>query len=170
MQEVAISAIEIDDLQGRRVGLVTKCAAMFIDFVVVLVGYPALLWGWAIIVALLDFSVPHYPDTSGTVGVVVTAAWQILYFLIGWHAAGRTVGMAVMGIRVVSRHHEKINLFQAVVRLVVMNFTFPIIPIWLFFAPSRLALHDRASRTQVIYDAMSRRTRVKIDVDVPAGT
>ena len=159
----------VAELQGRRAGLVSRGLAFTIDFAVVLVGYPALLWGWAILVGLLRFEQPVYPDPPPWLGVGLTLTWTATYFVGGWIIDGRTVGQAVLGLRVVGMRRSSIGLVRAVVRFWGMFATlFVVGPAWLACSRSRLAIHDRLARTQVIYDRAGREARIEVAL-APTG-
>lgn len=155
---------DVDELQGRRAGLVTRGVGFAIDFGCVLAGLPMIMWGWAIVIGLLTFSTPEYPDLPRAVSALVALVWNFSYFVLGWYLTGRTVGMAVMGVRVVGRSRDRLGIVQVVVRHIVLFATLLVAPLWLFFARSRLAIHDRAARTQVIYDRRESRSTVSVDV------
>lgn len=159
----------VEQLQGRRAGFVSRGIAFAIDFAIVLVGYPALLWGWAILVGLLRFEPPVYPDPPPWLTVALTLSWTATYFAGGWTLGGRTVGQGVLGLRVVGLRRPTVGLVRSVIRFWAMFATlFVVGPVWLALSRSRLAIHDRVARTQVVYDRASRRARVDVAL-APAG-
>jgi uncharacterized RDD family membrane protein YckC len=160
----------VEQLQGRRAGFVSRGIAFAVDFAIVLVGYPTLLWGWAVLVGLLRFEPPVYPDPPPWLTVVVTVAWTASYFAGGWTLGGRTVGQGVLGLRVVGLRRPTVGLVRSVIRVWVMFATlFVVGPVWLALSRSRLAIHDRVAGTQVVYDRAGRRARVDVAL-APAGT
>lgn len=159
-------APRVADLQGRRAGIVSRGAAFAIDFVVVFAGYPVLVWIYGAVLALLHFSTPRYPTLSDWAEVVLPLTWNWLYFTGSWIVTGRTIGMTVMGLKVVARHRRQVGIIRANIRFVLLFSTlFWIGPVWLACSRSRLAIQDRVAHTQVIYDASSRRREVAVAQD-----
>ncbi len=158
----------LEEVQGRRAGFVTRGIAFVIDFFCVLAAFPLIMWGIGLTVAVLNFRAPEYPQVAAVVASCLQLGIIFFYFVGPWAITGRTIGQGVLGLRVVGRSKVRINLLQAVVRWLVLFLTLFIIgPVWLALSGKRLALHDRASRTQVIYERSPRRTHVH--VDRPAG-
>jgi uncharacterized RDD family membrane protein YckC len=162
-------APESEQLQGRRAGVVTRSIAFGIDFFCVLLGYPLILWSLAVVEAIFTFSAPSYPDLPSQVDAVLYAVWIPLYFSGSWLLSGRTIGQGVMGIRVVGRTSLTFGPVRALLRFWVLFATLLIAPVWLACSKTRLGLHDRATRTQVVHDARSRKTVVDVAL-APAGT
>jgi uncharacterized RDD family membrane protein YckC len=157
-------APDVDELQGRRAGFVTRAIAYSIDSVIVILGVPAVLFGLAVVQGMLHLEAPSYPpDIPDWVTATISVLWTFWYFVGLWWATGRTIGAVIMGIRVVGRKKEHVGIVKATIRWWVMVFTlFLVGEVWLLFAKSRLALHDRAARTQVIYDRAARRNEIKV--------
>lgn len=150
-------APEVEELQGRRAGFVSRGIAWVVDVAVVLVGYPILVWIYGAFVALIEFETPTYPDLPDWAEVVLPAVWAWLYFTGSWVLTGRSVGMTIMGLKVVARRRIHVGIVRANIRYVVLIWTVLWIgPVWLAFSKSRLAIHDRIAHTQVIYDGAKR--------------
>jgi len=161
---IEVLRTDVAVLQGRRAGLVSRGVAWSIDFGVVLLGPPLMFWGFGIAKGLVTFTTPGYPDPPPELTLFITAMWTFMYFIGAWWLVGRTVGMAMMALRLVGRVKPRVRFLQALIRYWVLFATILIAPVWLFFAKSRLALHDRASRTQMIYDRNPRRSELKVKV------
>jgi uncharacterized RDD family membrane protein YckC len=157
-------APDVDHMQGRRAGFVTRAVAYSIDGIIVIAGVPAIMYGISAVQGLLRLESPTYPpDLPDEVTAIISILWTFWYFVGLWWTTGRTVGAGLMGIRVVGRRREHVNIVSAAVRWWVMVATlFLVGPIWLICAKSRLALHDRAARTQVIYDSAAKRREVQV--------
>lgn len=153
---------DAEQLQGRRAGVVTRSTAFVIDFFCVIIGYPLIMWSFAVVEAVFTFSTPTYPDLPPEVSAVLYAVWTPLYFSGGWLLSGRTIGQAILGLRVVGRTAVSFGPVRAILRFWVLFATLLVAPAWLAMSRSRLGLHDRATRTQVVYDARSRRTVVDV--------
>lgn len=165
------AAPDVEELQGRRAGFVTRAIAYSIDAVIVIMGVPAVLYGIAIVQGLLRLETPSYPpDIPDWVTASISVLWPFWYFVGLWWATGRTIGAVVMGIRVVGRGQEHVGIVRATIRWWVMVLTlFVVGEVWLLFAKSRLALHDRAARTQVVYDRATKRNQIQVAL-APEGT
>lgn len=160
----------LDSLEGRRAGFVTRAAAFVIDFLVVVAGYPAIMWGIGVLIGLTRFEQPQYPELPDGLEVTISAAWTWCYFAGSWYAVGRTVGQAVMGVRVVGRPTSRIGITRCLLRTWVMFLTlFVVGPVWLLCSSSRLALHDRVAGTQVIYDRSRKRSDLRVGL-APKGS
>jgi uncharacterized RDD family membrane protein YckC len=168
LREPLVATPALDD--GHRAGFVSRGLAFAVDFAVVLVGYPAILWSAGIVIGLLRFEQPTYPDLEPWASGLVSTAWPVVYFTGAWVAAGRTVGQGLLGLRVIGRKRESVKVVQSFVRCSTMLLTsFVVGPLWLLVSRSRLAIHDRVSRTQVVYDRAPRRATVTVGVGVGGG-
>jgi uncharacterized RDD family membrane protein YckC len=168
LDRMHLLAPEADQLQGRRAGVVTRSIAFGIDFFCVLIGYPLILWFFAVIEAIFTFSPPSYPDLPSQVDAVLYAIWIPLYFSGSWLLSGRTIGQGIMGIRVVGRTTIAFGPVRALLRFWVLFATLLIAPVWIACSKTRLGIHDRATRTQVVYDARPRKTVVDVAL-APGG-
>jgi len=95
---------------------------------------------------------------------VLFGAWELLYFGYSWASAGKTFGMAVLGVQVVRADGRIVDPWRGVVRALVFPLSF------LFFGlgfagilvqREHRALHDLIAGTAVVYswDARSARLR-----------
>jgi uncharacterized RDD family membrane protein YckC len=68
---------------------------------------------------------------------------------------GRTVGMSVLGLRVVTRQGDTLSGRQSIVRTLVFPISFLIFGLGflgILFSPERRSLHDAAAGSVVVYD------------------
>lgn len=157
---------DVTELRGRRAGIVSRGVAYAVDFGVVFAGYPILVWIYGAVVALIHFTTPTYPDLPDWAEVVLPLTWNWAYFTGSWVLTGRTVGMTLMGLKVVARRRIHVGIVRANIRFIVMMSTiFWIGPAWLACSKSRLAIHDRVAHTQVIYDGAKRQELAVSAVD-----
>ncbi len=136
---------------ARTAGIVSRSLSALIDLGVVLglmVGaYGAILLG-LLFVRTRDFSVPHVPWLFT---VPVFLGVSIVYLGLCWSAFGRTVGQAMMGLRLVRRTSEKRpGPVRALGRAALCTF-FPIGILWVIFSPRRRSVQDVVLATRVIY-------------------
>ena len=90
--------------------------------------------------------------------------WEFIYFAYQWSLSGKTIGMALLGIRVVATDGEPVTGRQAVIRTVTLPLSF------LFFGlgflgillnKDRHAWHDRMAKTVVVYSWDARAARLR---------
>ncbi len=143
----------IEGRQGHYAGAVSRLAGFAAD-----VGAS---WGlFTLGAAALDFSVQlvtggkfsltNHPVAS----VVAIVIWEFFYFAYQWTLSGKTIGMAVLGIRVVRTDGSAVGPRQAVIRTLTLPLSF--VPVGLGFLGiltnrDRHALHDRLAGTAVVY-------------------
>jgi uncharacterized RDD family membrane protein YckC len=156
-------APDVVTMQGRRAGIVTRGLAFAVDWGIVLAGVPVIMWGIGVVQGLLNFETPTYPDLPDWMPPIITGLWTFWYFVGLWWFAGRTVGSVILGVRVVGRRHPSVGLLRSTIRFWVMVSTMWVLgEVWLALAKSRLALHDRAAGTQVIYDGAEKKREVHV--------
>jgi uncharacterized RDD family membrane protein YckC len=137
--------------QGQRAGVVTRMAAAVIDAVVVLV---ILLLGYAAVAGLAFMLDPlsfHFPRLSWLRDFPAALAIDVIYLTVAWAMSGRTYGMLIMGLRVVSHRRRKLRLLAALLRAIVCVL-FPIGLLWCAVSAENRSLQDVLLRTSVIYD------------------
>jgi uncharacterized RDD family membrane protein YckC len=106
--------------------------------------------------------------------ICALVVWEFIYFAYQWAVAGRTIGMAVLGIRVVDASSgAPISVKEAVIR----TLTLPLSIVVLFLGclgiltnRQRQGWHDRFAGTAVVYawDARAARLRWLAERDMPA--
>ena len=82
------------------------------------------------------------------------AAWELAYFGFSWATNGRTLGMAVFGIRVVRTDGAVLEPRHATVRALVFPFSFLFCGLGflgILVQREHRALHDLAAGSAVIY-------------------
>lgn len=135
-------------------GAVTRVLALGIDAGVV---YGSLLLISAAIALLVSTLASGDQDAGGVVIAFGALAWFLIasaYLVLFWSGAGRTPGMAFLGLRILSESGEPVSPGQAIRRVV----WFPIsaLPFGLGFAgilfdERRRGWPDRRARTRVLY-------------------
>jgi uncharacterized RDD family membrane protein YckC len=79
--------------------------------------------------------------------VIAYAVWAFVHFAYCWAASGRTAGMALFGVRVVTDDSTDARGRRAVVRTLAL----PLSLLLLGLGNRRRALHDVIAGTAVIY-------------------
>lgn len=76
------------------------------------------------------------------------------FFAYFWHVKGQTLGMQVWKIRTLNDAGEILTLGECAVRFFFATFSLFFMGlgfVWILFDPERLAWHDRASGTRVVF-------------------
>ncbi|MCA9874321.1 MAG: RDD family protein [Anaerolineales bacterium] len=152
---------------GHYAGFVTRLSAFLIDILVVTLT-TSLIWG---VVALilqffgLDLNTVFYTIASTSqvlfLFVVVFASFGstlvlgFVYNVFLWMFAGKTLGKAVMGIRVIGPRGSRVTFWRGLRRY--LGYWISAIPLflgyfWVLVTDERVAWHDIFARTHVIYD------------------
>ncbi len=141
---------------ARPAGFVSRALAAIIDAVVVIAVCAGIYLGSVfvrLIVAPARFSWPTLHFFFSATGFVVVS---VVYLTFWWSTSGRTVGAAVLGIRVLSTRGHQVNWLVAFLRAIFCT----IVPIGLFlviFDPlKRRSLQDVVLRTGVTYEFIVR--------------
>ena len=90
--------------------------------------------------------------------------WEFIYFAYQWSLSGKTIGMAVLGIRVVKTDGSPIGPRQAVVRTLALPLSFLLFGLGflgILTNRDRHALHDRLAGTAVVYSWDARAARLR---------
>jgi uncharacterized RDD family membrane protein YckC len=149
--------------QGQYAGAVSRLVAFGADvgasWGLFTLGAAALTFTIGL-VSGAEFSVTNHQIVS----LVVAAIWEFLYFAYQWTLSGKTIGMAVLGIRVVRTDGSPIGARQAIIRTVTLPLS--IIVVGLGFLGiltnrRRYAWHDRFAKTAVVYSWDARAARLR---------
>jgi len=153
----------IEGRQGHYAGAVTRLVAFAAD--------AGASWGlFTLGAAALAFSVQlvsggHFSLTHHQLlSLIVLVIWEFVYFAYQWTLGGKTIGMAVLGIRVVRADGAPIGWRQAVVRTLALPLSFLLLGLGflgILTNRDRHALHDRIAGTAVVYSWDARAARLR---------
>jgi uncharacterized RDD family membrane protein YckC len=139
--------------QGHYAGAASRLAAFAAD-----VGAS---WGlFTAGAALLSLASELLTGKSVTVthhqiaAIVALVLWEFVYFSYPWAVSGKTIGMAVFGVQVVTSEGRPISKRQAILRTLLLPLGFVTLGIGLLgilFQNERRALHDLLVDTAVVY-------------------
>jgi uncharacterized RDD family membrane protein YckC len=140
-------------VSGQYAGPISRLVAYAVDAVLVTVSFGAAHWAVSYAVELVsDVNL----DTEGSWWLVVAGSvWAFLYFWIGLAVAGRTVGMLLTGVRVVTRRGAPLPPTAAFVRVLTLPLSFLLFGlgfIGIVIGRERRALHDVCAGSAVVYD------------------
>ncbi|KUL27995.1 RDD family protein [Actinoplanes awajinensis] len=130
-------------------GLVSRAMAYLLDALAV-----ALLAGsgvavLAVVAPVVGAGARDLADLVLSGYLVFLPGLLVVYCTLFWSLAGRTPGMAVLGVRVVRADGRPVRWPGALVRALLLAF-FPIGALWLLADRRRQAVHDKIARTAVI--------------------
>jgi uncharacterized RDD family membrane protein YckC len=138
------------ELQGRRAGLVSRLAAVGIDFVVVVLIGVALLIVAAGIRALFTGEVEVEVSSDAVRGPLATLL-LLAYLGYGWGLNGRTAGKVALGLRVVHHDGADLSFGRGVARAVLYILFLPGI-LWAAVSRKNASVQDLILGTAVVYD------------------
>lgn len=150
-------------LRGHYAGSVSRLVGYAIDL-----GVISALFG--LVLAAVSFTagliVGHTVSwNSNGVGVAIAyGCWWFAYFAYSWAVSGKTFGMAVLGIQVVSGEGGTAGPRRAIVRTLFFPLSFLLLGLGfagILIGRERRALHDVIAGTAVVYtwDARAQRLR-----------
>jgi len=135
----------------RPAGIVTRVLAALIDGVVVaaLTGavFGAVVAGM-FVVNPVSFRWPHGLLAEAS---LVTVGVAIGYLTVGWATAGRTVGGAVLGVRVVANGGGRLGWTRSACRALLCVLV-PLGLLWAAVSARRRSVQDLVVRSTVLYD------------------
>jgi uncharacterized RDD family membrane protein YckC len=156
-------AVIRESLQGKYAGFASRFAAFAVD-VGVSVGV------FMLALAAISFAARVLTGTDitwhkGDTWVVIAyAAWGLVYFAYSWAASGRTAGMALFGVRIVTDDGADASGRRAVVRTLALPLSFLFLGLGftgILLGDRRRALHDVIAGTAVIYSWDARAARLR---------
>lgn len=96
--------------------------------------------------------------------LVILSVWEFVYYSYQWAVGGRTIGMAVFGLQVVTTEGGPIGGRQAVVRTLGLAVSLALffVAFWgIIFQRERRALDDLIAGTAVVYSWDARAARLR---------
>jgi uncharacterized RDD family membrane protein YckC len=87
--------------------------------------------------------------------LVILVIWLLFYFAYQWSVSGKTLGMAILGVQVVTVDGGPIAVRQAILRTIGLGLcilTLGIGFLGIIFQRERRALDDFVAKTSVVYD------------------
>lgn len=141
-------------VSGHYAGAVTRAGAFIIDWFFMLVTYGLTLAALQFLVAAVFGNEINFTEGS-LVWVIGFAIFAFFYLAGSLTITGKTVGKAIVGLRVVTREGAPLTGGRAAGRVFVMPLSF--LPFGLGFigillGKERRALHDVIAKTAVVYD------------------
>ena len=149
--------------QGHYAGAVSRLVAFAVDLGVLWGLY--LLWQALINKAItLIWGHSYTINNHRVLALIILVAWGFLYFSYQWAVSGKTLGMAILGVQVVTVEGGPITFRQAIVRTIGLALCFLTLGIGflgIVFQHERRALDDAVAKTAVVYDWDARAARLR---------
>jgi uncharacterized RDD family membrane protein YckC len=101
---------------------------------------------------------------------ILFVVWEFVYFAYSWGASGKTLGMALLGVKVVAADGTQAGPRRAVIRTLAFPLSFLLLGLGftgILFQRDRRALHDMIAGTAVVYYWEARAARLRF-LDRPA--
>jgi len=150
-------------LQGFYAGFVTRLAAFAIDVIAALTLFAMAAAVMEYVVSALVGRQVQLSDAP-ILASILLAAWWVFYSAYPLSQAGRTLGMAVVGLRVVRVDGSDLGGGREVLRVLVFPLSFALSGlgfILILFRRDRRALHDLIVSSAVVYAWDARAARLR---------
>jgi uncharacterized RDD family membrane protein YckC len=150
-------------LWGHYAGFVSRFVAYVADLGVISGVYGLTLAAVSFAASLIVGHTINW-DRNNLPAAIVYGCWWFVYFAYSWAATGKTFGMALLGIRVVSREGDVPGPRRAIIRALLFPVSFVLFGlgfVGILVDGERRALHDVVASTTVVYtwDARAQRLR-----------
>jgi len=147
--------------QGHYAGAATRLAAYALDQTVATAVYTA---GVAVVSWLISLVLPSTFTNAPFVGLagIVYLLWLVLYYGYPWATSGKSLGMALLGLRVVAEDGAPLAPKRAFIRIFMFPLGFLTLGIGflgILFNRERQAIYDRIAHSAVVYDWDARSAR-----------
>jgi uncharacterized RDD family membrane protein YckC len=154
---------DLTGLRGHYAGAVSRLVGYAIDLAVISALFGLALAAVSFTASLINGHTVSW-NSSGVPVAIAYGCWSFVYFAYSWAASGKTFGMAVLGVQLVSREGEPAGPRRAIVRTLVFPLSFLLFGLGfagILVGRERRALHDVIAGTAVVYawDARAQRLR-----------
>jgi uncharacterized RDD family membrane protein YckC len=149
--------------QDHFAGAASRLVAFIVDAAVSTGVFTLAVAGASFVASVIT----NHPVSWNRTNIIVTfiyLAWEFLYFAYSWAASGKTFGMALLGVRVISADGAAATGRQAVIRTLAFPLSFLLLGLGflgIVLQRDRRALHDLIAGTAVIYAWDARAARLR---------
>ena len=152
---VPMDAIRSDyarERQGVRAGFATRALAAGLDIVAIMaIGFLI-----SLVVGFFQFMFAAeafaLPELTRGAALSFTGGLAVLYYTLSWTTTGRSVGDAIMGLRVVTESGNRVRLVRSFLRAIVVTAIGTPCLFWAIVSKKNAALFDLPLKTTVVYD------------------
>jgi len=154
---VTTEAAEVDSLNGRAAGFVTRLMAYLLDALVLTIILAGGAWLFVQVDALLGEL-----TLSDNIRISATTLWALMvpviivfYYVMFWSLTGQTLGKMVLGLRIVGRDGKPPGIGRSFIRLI--GYLLSMLALWMGYLwiivdDQRKGWHDHMASTWVVYD------------------
>ena len=143
-------------------GFVSRALALVIDACLVTVA--AAVGGYMISATLAALRPGIFGDYLAAAPVVLAGVLFVVYFVFCWTVFGRTIGMAIIGLKVLTLEGRRVSFPRAVLRYVgylISSVCVFVGFLWVLIDNRRLGWLDHIARTQVVNAPLNIRHRAR---------
>ncbi len=140
---------------GHYAGAVTRFLAYVIDVALITVLFGLGLAATTFALDLVSNVQVDLDEGDGLLWQIGLPTWGFLYFWVSLTIAGRTLGMAIVGLRVVCRDGLPLGAWRAFVRVLTFPLAFLLFGlgfVGILIDRERRAIYDLIAGTIVVYD------------------
>ncbi|MEV8508905.1 RDD family protein [Actinoplanes sp. NPDC051475] len=135
--------------QRKYAGPVSRTIAYALDALIVSVFFTAGAALAGLVTSVMGTEIHDVTRSAASAFLLMLPAMLAAYSTLFWALAGRTPGMALLGLRVVAVRSPGLSWMAAAVRAVVLAY-FPLGAVWLLVDRRHQGVHDKLARTAVI--------------------
>ena len=153
--------------QGHYAGFASRLLAWVIDTLILIIAYVGLTWFVSVSINLLPmgrvlgFSLNTLLGREGSdqlmsssVFIAVFTLSTVVYYVFFWSLTGQSIGMVLLGLRVVTIEGRRLSVWRAILRFV--GYIIATLPFFLGFAwilvdNRRQGWHDKIAKTFVVH-------------------
>jgi uncharacterized RDD family membrane protein YckC len=140
------------EAQGRRAGFVSQAIGAGLDGATIFVIDFGVLAVYGFLRFLLTDKPYRYPQPGPTLNFVILFVVGVLLLWTSWSGSGRAPGMAILGLRVVSRDGRRLSSGRAFWRAVIGVLTLGVGIVVVLFSKKNKSLYDMLCGSAVIYE------------------
>ncbi|MGB8222356.1 MAG: RDD family protein [Polyangiales bacterium] len=149
-----VTASSRTKISGYYAGPVSRLLAYLIDSFLVFTGAGLIS---AVVVGSINLVLSaelEWDWRAGVLGVLAFSLWSFTYLWLGVAISGRTVGMSVVGIKVVGKEGRPVSPGNAAIRAFLLPFSVITVlgVLGAVFDAKQRTFHDLAAKTAVVYD------------------
>jgi uncharacterized RDD family membrane protein YckC len=142
-------------------GFVSRTLAFLVDAVIVTVAVFGAEIGVVLVASVFGAQARDLAHAIVPVFLIALPGVLILYSTAFWALAGRTPGMALLGIRVVRTDGGPVRWGASLIRALVLV-CFPVGALWSLVDRRHQAVHDKLARTAVVWVAARSAGRLQV--------
>jgi uncharacterized RDD family membrane protein YckC len=140
------------DAQGRRAGFVSQAMGVVLDSAVIIALDVAALAAFGFVRFIVNDDDWEMPQPGPVLGVIILTVIGVALLWSAWSGSGRAPGMAVLGLRVVSRDGTRLSSRRAFWGAVIGVLTLGLGVGWVLVSKKNKSIYDIVCGTNVVYE------------------